>query len=255
MFGGEVYIAQCIATKKSYIGITTKGYRNRWKRHVQDAASGSQTALHRAIRKHGENGFQLAVLMKPESIERLKQAEVWTIEHLKTMAPNGYNLTRGGDGVIGGIFPESWYAAVRAAAERRRGVKRLPEVIAKMSAAQRGRKRPTISEETRKRMSEAQKGRKMAPEAIARTAEKLRGKKLSAEHCAKLSDAHKGIHLSQEARDKLSVHWKGRTFTKEHRAKLSASQKGRILSPEHLEKLRAAQKARRERERVAKEQE
>lgn len=246
----ELYIAHCEPTGKQYIGITSKGYRARWARHVSDARRGSQTALHKAIRKHGEDAFQLAVLCKPETVERLKQAEIWSIEKLGTLAPRGYNLTRGGDGVVGGVMPESWYAGVRAAAERRRGVKRPPEIGLKVAAAQRGRKGVPMTQATKERLRLANTGREKSLEEIEKVRAALKGKRLNADHRAKLSEAHKGIRLSQEAKEKLSAHWKGRTFSEEHRAKLSASQKGRQLSPEHIEKLRIARQARAARERA-----
>lgn len=248
----EMYVAHCNATGKQYIGITSKGYRTRWRQHVTNARNGSATALHKAIRKHGQESFQLAVLCKPDTVERLKQAEVWAIEKLNTMAPHGYNLTRGGDGVVGGVLPERWYAANRAHAEKRRGVKRPPEVGQAVAAAQRGRKGTPMTPETKERLRIANTGRRNSPEAIASAAAKLKGRKLSAEHCAKLSEAHKGIRLSQEAKDKLSAHWQGRTFSAEHRAAISASQKGKTLSPEHREKLRIARQKRAERERAEK---
>lgn len=212
----ELYVAQCSANGKQYVGITTRGYRARWTRHVVDARNGSQTAFHKAIRKHGSDAFQLAVLCKPQTLERLKQAEVWAIEKLNTLAPRGYNLTRGGDGTFGAVMPESWH-------------------------------------EFKRSLSVSMRGRKMPREAVEKAAASRRGRPLSEEHRKKLSEAKRGKALPQEVKDKLSDRLKGRKLSEEHRARVSAAQKGKQLTPEHREKLRIARQARAIRERAAKE--
>jgi hypothetical protein len=91
-----------------------------------------------------------------------------------------------------------------------------PEVRAKISAANKGRKFPPMSEETRRKMSESRKGRKNSPEAIAKTAAALRGRKASPETRAKLSMAHKG---------QIPTFGKGAKHTPETRAKMSLSKR------------------------------
>ena len=50
------------------------------------------------------------------------------------------------------------------------------------------------SEETRKKMSEAQKGKQLSEDTRKKIAEARKGKRLSEEHKRKLSEAHKGNH-------------------------------------------------------------
>ena len=81
------------------------------------------------------------------------------------------------------------------------------------------------SEETRKKLSEANKG-----------------KRLSEEHKKKLSEANKGKHLSEETKKKMSEALKGRQFSEETRKKMSEAAKGKKFSDEHRHKLSESQK-------------
>ena len=83
----------------------------------------------------------------------------------------------------------------------------------------------TPTDETRKKMSEAQKGRTFSDETR-----------------RKLSAAHKGLHLSEEHRRKIGESNKGRIVTEETRRKISESQKGRPLSEEHYRNICEANK-------------
>lgn len=96
------------------------------------------------------------------------------------------------------------------------------------------------SEETRKKLSEANKRRKLSEETRKKISEALKGennywygKKLSEEHRKKLSEAKKNI--SDEARNKMSEShkgktspMKGKTLSEESREKISEAMKGRI---------------------------
>jgi hypothetical protein len=85
-----------------------------------------------------------------------------------------------------------------------------------------------LSNETRKRMSEAKKGKK------------LLGHLVSDETKKKMSESQKGHqgyykdkNLSDETKKKMSEAKKGKKFTDEHKRKLSESLLGRKLSEEH----------------------
>ena len=65
------------------------------------------------------------------------------------------------------------------------------------------------SEETRKKMSEAQKGKQLSEDTRKKIAEARKGKHRSAETRKKMSEAHKGKHNSAEARKKMSEAHKG----------------------------------------------
>ena len=110
------------------------------------------------------------------------------------------------------------------------------ETRRKMSEAQKGRK--PISPETRQKMSEAQKGRTHSPEARRKISEANKRRKgiklkpLSLEHRRILLEANKGRTHSPEARRKISEAKKGKSCSPEARRKISESNKGRKYSPE-----------------------
>ena len=84
-----------------------------------------------------------------------------------------------------------------------------------------------LSEEARRKISEANSRRPISEE----TKEKMRV-------------ANTGKHHTEESRSKMSVARKGRKFTAEHRAKISEALMGRSFSAEHRESLRATRKDR-----------
>lgn len=90
-----------------------------------------------------------------------------------------------------------------------------------------------VSEETRKKISLAGKGRPSWN----------KGRKMSDEQRKKLSEALKGRVHSEEYKKKMSERLKGRIFTEEHRKNLSKSKSGekhhfygKHQTPEHIEK-------------------
>ena len=102
-------IVYCIQNKvngKKYIGLTTRKLISRWKQHIVESNKIDgwewNTPLGRALKKYGENGFDVFVLEECVSIEELKQKEIELIEKYKTFSKfGGYNLTKGGDGRFG----------------------------------------------------------------------------------------------------------------------------------------------------------
>ena len=95
------------------------------------------------------------------------------------------------------------------------------------------------SEETRKKISEANKGKSSW----------INGKHLPAEHRKKIAESLRGKHLSAETRKKLSESlkgkpgWlKGKHHSEETRLKMSEAHKGKHLSEETRKKLSEARK-------------
>ncbi len=108
------------------------------------------------------------------------------------------------------------------------------ETRKRISEAGKGR---VFSEEHRRRKSEAQVGRRLSEETKAKIAAAHTGKKLSDEHKRKVSEAGKGRTMPQDARDRISKANKGKKFTAEHLANLSAAHKGYVPSEETKRKL------------------
>ena len=86
-----------------------------------------------------------------------------------------------------------------------------------------------FSEETKRKMSEAQKGRIVTEEHRKNLSEALKGRTHSEEHRRKMSEVRKGRTHSEEHKRKISEAAKGRIVTEEHRRKLSEANKNRPL--------------------------
>ena len=86
-----IYQIRNNVNNKIYIGKTIKTAEERLKRHFYSAKYGSQTLLHRAIRKYGIDSFTILII---EKTKNLNQRESYWIETLKPY----YNMTKGGEG-------------------------------------------------------------------------------------------------------------------------------------------------------------
>jgi len=134
------------------------------------------------------------------------------------------------------------------------------ETRRKMSEANKGKtawnKGKHRSEETRRKISEALKGIKNPnygkhPSAETRRKLSEAHKNISTETRRKLSESLKGHTVSMETREKLSetnkgqIPWnKGKHLSEEHKHKLSEANKGKYPSEEHKHKISEAQKRR-----------
>ena len=109
---GLIYKITNNINDKSYIGQTTYSLSSRAKTHMYMANKGSNTAIHKALRKYGEDIFTYEVLEYNNSKEELNLAEEWYIRYYKTFVGfkncKGYNLTLGGGGTVGWV-PTSEY--------------------------------------------------------------------------------------------------------------------------------------------------
>ena len=100
---GSIYKI-CFPNDKHYIGLTTTSLEQRRREHRRCAMSGSKTMLYNALRKHDMvNNFEIIEIDTAESLEELKAKEIQHIEEYKSFYLNGYNMTKGGDGVNGYI--------------------------------------------------------------------------------------------------------------------------------------------------------
>jgi group I intron endonuclease len=163
---GVIYKIQNLINGNFYIGQTKMRLMSRWSKHKQDAANGKPWPMSAAIRKYGVDAFEITVLQTCANKEELNQAEIKFIAELKP----SYNCCAGG----GGLGSPT------------------PEVRAKMSAANKGKR---ISEETRARMSAAQKGHPVSPETVAKIQKALRPRyeKMRAESAGKVRKRKKYV--------------------------------------------------------------
>ena len=100
---GFIYKITNIISKKCYIGETKKTNPElRWNEHKSKIEKGiGCPALQDAVRKYGIDTFQFEILIICFDEDRYK-LEIEYIQKYKSMVPNGYNLTKGGEG--GGFY-------------------------------------------------------------------------------------------------------------------------------------------------------
>jgi len=92
-----VYAHLNIITAKVYIGWAADP-KQRWYVHC---AAKDNTYFHRAIHKYGKECFECYIIANVKSRKEATQKEIEFIKRFNTIAPNGYNLTRGGEGSAG----------------------------------------------------------------------------------------------------------------------------------------------------------
>lgn len=183
---GHIYCVTCLPTGKLYFGQTVTPIGDRWVRHLSSSKKGSNHKFHRAIRKYGVENFiieeVLTVSAPTKEIlkKKLDYVEMRLIKRFNTKI-DGYNSTDGGDkGTV--------------------GLKMSEEAKKKISEAKR---RENLSDEQRKKLSESKIGEKNpfyhrthSEDSRQRISEKKRGenhhffgKKFTDEHRKKLSEA------------------------------------------------------------------
>ena len=177
---GVIYKITCTLNGKGYVGQTRQKLGRRITEHKRDSSKG-RPGIDAAIHKYGWENFTVEVLEECP-IEFLNEREIFFISELGTKAPNGYNLTDGGDGGRGCPLSKESRDKISAKLKGRpahnKGVKATPEACARMSAAQKaagnrppnhkGKKRKPRSPETKAKLSAANKGKKHTAETRAK---------------------------------------------------------------------------------------
>lgn len=200
-----VYKTTNLINGKEYIGLDTKNNLDYY---------GSGIYIKRAIKKYSKVNFKKRILCKCNNIKELKEAEIIYIELYNTFKGRGYNLTAGGEGLLG--FRHS-----------QKSINLMKETKANWTDEER--------REYKKRNSEGQKGKHIG------ILNPFYGKTHSKEFKEKMSIKQKNITLNEkfgkikaeEIRKKISKYQKGRKKSKEHNRKNSESHKGKIFSESH----------------------
>lgn len=251
---GTIYKITCHITNKSYVGKTKRDLDIRIREHKRDRKKAKPGSIDAEIQEYGWDGNFTVTVLETCPVEMLDEREIFQIREQNTKAPNGYNLTDGGEGLVN----PSEETRARMSANRpdvsgeknpNYGKKTPPEVCAKISAAQKGRPSPF-------------KGKKRSPEFCAKISathadvsgenNPRYGKPCSPETRAKIAAAHrgkpsprKGKKLSPETRARISAACKGRPsprkgkkHTDESKAKISAAKTGKPGKP-HTEEAKA----------------
>lgn len=143
---GRIYGIENLINHKIYIGQTTREIKIRFREHRS-----ADSMIGKAIRKYGAKKFVAVMLEECETQEQLKECEIFWIKKLNCKAPNGYNLTDGGDGIIN---PSE--EVRKKISESEKGKKVSIATRQKISSSHKGKK-PSV--EMRLTMSESQKAR------------------------------------------------------------------------------------------------
>ena len=141
-----------------YVGQTTN-----LKKRITAHKCGDQY-VDRAIKKYGWKNFRCGVIKNCASKAEMDTWEKFFIILLNTKAPNGYNLTDGGEGIV--------------------GLERTPEHNAKISAALTGK---PLSPKHCAHISAGRTGISLSPEHCTHIGDALRGVPKTPEHCAHIS--------------------------------------------------------------------
>lgn len=97
----KIYCATNKNNNKKYIGMTGKSIDERIKEHLYESRTNTGRYFHRSLKKYGFDNFKWEILDETEIKDIAFEIEKRLIIELNTKAPNGYNLTDGGDGLIG----------------------------------------------------------------------------------------------------------------------------------------------------------
>ena len=105
---------------KCYIGLSTLPLEERRKKHKYLTKSGDTRCLYNALRKYNmTDTFQLIQIDTAESREELCEKEVAYISMYNSYYEDGYNMTKGGEGIDGHLYTEESKLKMSKSAKKR----------------------------------------------------------------------------------------------------------------------------------------
>ena len=179
-----IYLITNKINGKRYVGQTINVLEVRWKSHLSDFKNGKEYPLYLAMKKHGIENFAVKILAKCNTIDELNHRETYYIRLLNTHVSKerGYNIRLGGMNAP------------------------LSEIHKKkIGDAQRGISKPNHTEESKRKISEANRG-------VPKTKE----------HKLKLAEANTGVSFTEERKENLSKAWVNRQGKEEFLEKFTA---------------------------------
>lgn len=172
---GIIYQITCTQTKLSYIGQTISELRKRWTGHCNNAKTGCDWEICKAIRLYGPENFKLKILYECETSQELNEMERKFITDLNVMWPNGYNMRNGSQGIhestrlkmreakLGKKLSDEHKRKISESGKGRPsgmlGKKHLDETKQKMSSLATGIKKPTRTESHKQNLGASLKGK------------------------------------------------------------------------------------------------
>ena len=199
----KIYLITNLLNLKQYVGVTKFSLEERFLQHTKRGFF-----LTEAIQKYGEQKFSIELIKEVKTPEQAYELEIFYIKEYNTKAPNGYNLTDGGDGIFG-WQPTDEY--------RQECSERTKQLHKNKKICMYGKNH---TEKTKEKMSQSAKGN-----------QNCLGRILSEETKLKISASHKGKILSDSTKDKIS----------ENHHNVSGEKNpmyGKKHSPETIEKMR-----------------
>jgi group I intron endonuclease len=158
---GKIYIGKSVDLYQRFC--EHKAYLNSGKHHNR--------YLQRAWNKYGEECFIFEVVENVRDKDMLNGREIYWINCLhSTIKENGYNLTKGGDGLSGYEFTDEHKEKLRRiniGNKNAKGYRHTAKALEIMSEKKRGHKLKlgvTLSEETKRKLSQINKGKKLSKE-------------------------------------------------------------------------------------------
>ena len=137
-FRGCIYCIECTVNHKWYIGQTSRSLQVRMNGHIKLALRGGEFALSRAIRKYGVENFVIEEIMWVEAPNKqsLKRKLDFLERHFIARYDTkhtGYNMTEGGEGVLGIQFDEESRIKMSESAKNRcdENFRRRQSIVAK----------------------------------------------------------------------------------------------------------------------------
>lgn len=209
---GIIYMATNTKNGKSYIGQTTKTLKKRQSQHKYDSER-LDIVFYRAIRKYGWKYFKWQILHSNIPYNKLNDLEIQYIVKYNTYN-KGYNSTPGGR------YNHSSIYKIGTATSRR----------------QKGRK---LTEETKRKISEAHKGMKHTKKSKLKMSKSQSGRKHTAETKRKMSKNYNGgvKYHTEKTKLKMSESRKGKKHSPKTRHKISHSQIGKKVSQKTKDKI------------------
>ena len=96
-----IYLITNKINNKKYVG-WSHSPKDRWIKHLWESVNGSEYYLHRALKKYGSDNFSFEVVYQSENGKHTRDImESKFIKEYDSFIPNGYNMTRDGEGTLG----------------------------------------------------------------------------------------------------------------------------------------------------------
>jgi group I intron endonuclease len=208
---GCVYLVTNRLDGKQYVGVSNN-LKRRWHSHCAYEIK-CKSYIKYAIHAHGYENFAISILMLGTK-EECMLAENDFIEKYNTLAPHGYNLRGGGEGVI---------------------------------VTKTGEKHPlygrSVPEEQRKKISAKLKGRKLTPEHVENMKRGLKSVVRTPEWRRKIGEASRNRVITEETRKKIGLAGMGRKPSAENCANQSKFLKEQWKDPAFRDMMIAARRA------------